>query len=251
MLRPTAAALLGALVLCTLPSPRTAQAAPVEAEPAMDQEFACLQLVPEEMSFENRPHVLRLRILLDGTTKKQAKAAVAAMRTAYDPLNVEVVPSYAKATFEGTDANDLIEQSKKVYGGKRPKGVDVVYTLTNKDIAAEGSPAGRNVAGLADCIGGIRFADRAFAVGEVDRPKDSPPTILPFPVTDVAGKTMAHEVGHLLGAHHHFASVEGANGREVATLMGPTLSIIGLRFSTLEGAAVRGHLEFHEKHAGK
>lgn len=254
MLRPTAAAaLLGALVLCTLPPARPAHAGTSESEEPLDEEFSCLELVPEISSFENRPHTLRLRILLDGTTKAQATTAVAAMRTAYTPLNIEIRPSYARTKLKGTEAKDLLEQAKKVYDGKRPKGVDVVYTLTDKDIAATASPAGKNVAGLADCLGGIRFPNRAFAVGEVDRPKGGTPPILPFPITDIAGKTMAHEIGHLLGGHHHYASIESVDqgGPQVFTLMGPTLGIITLRFSTLNSAMVRGHLELREKQSRK
>lgn len=239
-----AAALLGALALCALPPTQSAQAGSAESPPPVDEEYSCLELTPEALSFENRPHQLNLRILLDGTTKQQAESAVVAMRKAYGTLNIDVRPSYRRTKLEGTDAKDLIGQAKKVYGGRVPRGVDVVYTLTDKDIAA--GFAGPNVSGLADCIGGIRFPNRAFAIGEVTRPASAIPSILP-PVPDVAGKTMAHEVAHLLGAHHHYASIEGANGQEIATLMGPTLSIIGLRFSTLEGAAVRGHLELREK----
>lgn len=251
MTRPvlaSAAALLGALALGALPPTPSARAGAAAAPPPVDEEYSCLELTPEALSFENRPHQLKLRILLDGTTKEQAKNAVVAMRKAYGTLDIDVRPSYRQAKLEGTDAKLLLGQAKKMYGGRVPKGVDVVYTLTNKDIAV--GFAGSNVSGLADCIGGIRFPDRAFAIGEVTRPTSALPSILP-PVQDVAGKTMAHEVAHLLGAHHHYASIEGANGQEIATLMGPTLSIIGLRFSTLEGAAVRGHLELREKQSGK
>ena len=66
-------------------------------------------------------------------------------------------------SFGGTDAQGLIDQSKALFGGARPAGIDVVYTLTSKDIQAGGNTA---VAGLADCIGGVAFDDRAFAVGE-------------------------------------------------------------------------------------
>lgn len=199
------------------------------------------------MAFENAPDRLRLRILLDGTTKAQATTAVAAMRKAYEQLDIEIVPSYRKVSFTGTDAKALLEQAKAHYGGKTPRGVDIVYTLTDKDIEG-GFPAGKNVAGLADCIGGIRFPDRAFAVGEADSPRPDSAKLLPPvlpPLADGTGKTMAHEVGHLLGAHHHYASPEGMSGHgtELFTLMGPSLSIITLRFSTVNSAMVRGHME--------
>ncbi len=241
-----AVAMVGALALCTLAptGPAQAEESPgAESFGLIDDEFKCLQLVPELTSFENKPVALRLRILLDGTPKDRAEAAVEVMRKTYAALDIDVRATYRKVTFEGTDALALIGQSKKVYRGKVPRGVDVVYTLTNKDIVG-GFPAGKNVAGLADCIGGVRFPAHAFAVGEIF-PESVKSQTLPVTLADATGKTMAHEVGHLLGAHHHYASVEGYSGTgpDVLSLMGPSLSVIGLRFSSLEAAVVRGHVQ--------
>lgn len=230
--------------MCALPPARAAEEPPAESSETIDDEIACVQLLPQLTSFENEPVVLRLRILLDGKAgKDQAKAAVAAVRRAYAALDVDVRASYRRVEFTGTDAKNLLAQSKKVYGGRIPQGVDVVYTLTDKDIDG-GFPAGKNVAGLADCIGGVRFPEHAFAVGEL-LPETVRSQTLPLSVQEGTGKTMAHEIGHLLGAHHHYASVEGwsATGHEIATLMGPSLSVISLRLSTLEAAVVRGHLQ--------
>ena len=108
--------------------------------------------------------------------------------------------------------------------------------MTSKNITAAGA-LGDDVAGLADCIGGVRFPSRAFAVGETIAPREG------------TGKTMAHEVGHLLGGHHHYTSPEGmlAADPNLLDLMGPSLSLISLRFSTLNSLMVKGHAQ---KYAG-
>lgn len=230
--------------------------APAEADPIVipdplqlidvETGLECTQLVPHAIAPVREELDLHVRVLLDGVGKKVAKQAVRAMRRAYDPIDIDVRASYERVSFATRDANALNERAKRHYGGERPRGVDIVYTMTSKDITTTG-PTGGNVAGLADCIGGIRFADRAFAVGE--RIQDGPGSLLglplPLPQRDSTGKTMAHEVGHLLGAHHHYFSPEGVLARDpnVGSLMGPALNIIALRFSTLNTLMVQGHVQ--------
>lgn len=216
--------------------------APSEADPVVlpdplapidsDHLLSCTQLVPHAVSLESTRVRLDLRILLDGVSRADADRSVRAMRTAYAPLAIRVVPTYERVSFKGRDAEKLTAQAKRLYHGKRPRGVDIVYTMTSKDITAAGV-LGDNVAGLADCIGGVRYANHAFAVGEK------------FDSAVDTGKCMAHEVGHLLGGHHHYTSVEGLLGPEanVLDLMGPSLSLISLRFSTLNSLMVRAHAQ--------
>jgi hypothetical protein len=197
-----------------------------------DSILSCTQLVPHTISLDNKRVRLDLRILLDRVGRAEARRAVESMRRAYAPLNIRVAPSYEKVRFRGVDAERLNKQAKRHYGGKRPRGIDVVYTLTSKDITAAG-PLGDDVAGLADCIGGVRYARRAFAVGEVHKGGQG------------TGKIMGHEVGHLLGGHHHYTSPEGllAADPNLLDLMGPSLSLISLRFSTLNSLMVKGHAQ--------
>jgi hypothetical protein len=199
-----------------------------------DDTLTCTELTPHAVSVDNSPVRLDVRILLDGVARAEAKRAVASMRRAYSPLRISVAPSYRKVSFTGNDADGLIRQAKRLYGGERPRGTDVVYTLTNKDMSAGGDD---DVAGLADCIGGVRSAARAFAVGE-DFPSGSG-------LPEGTGKTMAHEIGHLLGGHHHYFSPEGllAPDANVGTIMAPFLDLCALRFSTLNALMVKGHAQ--------
>jgi hypothetical protein len=257
--RPTAASPLRRLLVATalvgaLLAP--VATAPAEADPLLvpdplqlidvETGLECTELVPHAIALVREELDLHVRVLLDGVGRKVAREAVRDMRRAYTPIDIDVRATYERVSFTTRDAAELNARAKRHYGGERPPGVDVVYTMTSKDVTSTG-PTGGNVAGLADCIGGIRFPDRAFAVGE--RIADGPGSLLgvpvPLPLDDATGKTMAHEIGHLLGAHHHYFSPEGllAEDPNVGSLMGPTLSIIALRFSTLNALMVQGHLQ--------
>jgi hypothetical protein len=103
----------------------------------------------------------------------------------------------------GSDAAALNQHAKRHYKGTRPRGTDVVYTMTSKTID----------------------------------PREG------------TGKTMAQKAGHLLGGHHHYTSPEGmlAADPNLLDLRGPSLSLISLRFSTLNSVMVKGHAQ---KYAG-
>ena len=200
--------------------------------------LTCTELTPHAISLDRAPVRLDLRILLDGVKRAEAKRAVVSMRKAFSPLRITVAPTYRKVSFTGRDADGLTRQAKRLYGGKRPRGTDIVYTMTSKDITAG---VGDNVAGLADCIGGVRFPSRAFAVGE-DFAAGSG-------LREGTGKTMAHEIGHVLGAHHHYTSIEGllAADPNLLDLMAPYLDLCSLRFSTVNSLMVQGHAQLYAR----
>jgi hypothetical protein len=169
--------------------------------------------------------------------------------TTYAPLGIDLRLHYdlllplinGEPRQRTTDIDELILVAKQNYGGRVPAGFDAVYAVTDIDVSG-------SIAGKADCIGGVRDTDSSFAAGEIDL-EEAPLNF--FGVTmfqDMSAKILAHEVGHLLGAHHHYAScVEGiptetvADALSVCTLMINDIGLASLNFSTLNGAVVRGH----------
>ena len=242
-------ALCAAATTCAALTPATAAADPLE----IGHIPRCTQAVPAAMSVDTTPVSLEVRVLLDGIGLDRGQAIFDRANAAYGPLGLRLAPSFEGVSLgsdgtpeDGEDAQGLIAQAKNHFGGQRPAGADLVYVLTAKDVSALGQTA---VAGMADCIGGVAFADRAFAVGEdVDARIPSFDIGLRF-LADLSAKTAAHEIGHLFGGHHHYANcAEGtpsAAEREFApcTLMFNDLSLQALRFGALEGVTVAGHAQ--------
>ena len=191
----------------------------------------CTEVTPGAVSVDDTPVTLGLRVVLDGVSAGQADAFVAAARSSYAPLNIALLVSYDSAGFSSSDGGQLINEVKAFYGGSRPAGTHLVYVLTAKNLT-DGGAFGDSLAGLADCIGGVAYPQNAFAVGEAD--------------PEIAAKVMAHELGHLLGAHHHYANCAEAlpnGGDNVCTLMINDVGLAALPFSTLNGTVVRGHAQ--------
>jgi hypothetical protein len=233
-----ALALLGASSLSVSPM---ATAAPVE----LVELPQCTQAIPAAVSITKTAINLQVRVLLDGVSLSQAQQIVAKAQAAYNQPKITLVPSYQAVTFNGSDGAQLIAQAKSYYGGVRPGGIDLVYLMTNKDITD--AVNGSGLAGLADCIGGVAHADTAFAVGEV---AEYPPiNLVAYKLyTNTGAKVMAHEIGHLMGAHHHYAScVEGLVPMNDApcTLMFNTIELQKLDFSFLNTNIVRGHAQLY------
>ncbi len=213
--------------------PLIAQADPIEVGDLP----ACTSLTPAVISLDSTPVTLDVRVLLDGVSAQRGKEIMDRAADSYTPLGITVSNSYEAVSFVGNDANDLIGQAKAYYGGERPEGIDIVYVLTSKDVDL--------LNGLADCIGGVKYPDRAFAVGEA---LDATPTdLLLYTLhTEKPAKTAAHEIGHLLGGHHHYANcAQGALnfGGAPCTLMFNTSELKYNEFSLLNGIVVRGHAQ--------
>lgn len=203
---------------------------------------------------------LHLLVITDGITRSEADAIITKAEAAYAALEIDLVPTYKKATLAGdgykqgasgtkvptADAAALVEEARTMLGGTRPVGTDLVYIATNKDLHLDGD---YSFSGYADCTGGVRYPNRAFAAGEAWAKIE---TLGPLNFyTDAAAKIAGHELGHLLGAHHHYANcVEGiepadANNREpsACTLMTALDDLQSLRFGALEAVVIRGHAE--------
>ncbi|MGH2710484.1 MAG: hypothetical protein ACRDH9_04670 [Actinomycetota bacterium] len=169
--------------------------------------------------------------------------------TTYAPLGIELRLHYdllmplvnGEPRQRTTDIDELILVAKQNYGGRVPAGFDAVYAVTDIDVSG-------TIAGKADCIGGVRATDSSFAAGEIDL-EEVPLNFLGVTMfQDMSAKILAHEVGHLLGAHHHYANcAEGVptetipDALSACTLMINDIGLASLNFSTLNGAIVRGH----------
>jgi hypothetical protein len=205
----------------------------------------CLEAVPAAVAVPGDPVTLDVTVLLDGVTSARATHIMNVAASSYSPLGIALRYGFQTVGFGTDSASGIIEAAKSHFGGARPAGSDVVLVLTSKDIQDGGNTA---VAGLADCIGGVAFPENAFAVAEVTVPDaGSPigPLVLGY---EMPAKIAAHEIGHLMGAHHHYANcVEGIGADDLSgdtgpcTLMSNFVDFQGRNFSTLEGAVVRGH----------
>lgn len=249
---PMAAVLSAGLLVVSMAASALADHVNARSAARVDRAEDCLEAVPEETSLsgitdDGKRVSLEVLVLLDAVPLERGQQVMAKAAEAYAPLNIDLRSRFAEVTLpsekvvqgEATSSHGfLMKQVKTLAGGARPADVDVVYLLTGQEIDGP-------VAGFADCIGGVRYPNRAFAIGEED------PDFREWTVNILlwaSAKIAAHEVGHLMGAHHHYANcAEGsptaAANREVApcTTMFNDIGLLSLRFSTLEGAAIRGH----------
>lgn len=221
----------------------------------IDTERECLEPVPDSLGVqgvtdEGQNVSLDVYLLLDGVSSDRANAVFTTAAESYAPLGITLKWTIQTVSFTGDNAYGMLTQAKDLFKGQRPKGYDVVFVLTSKDLTVLGQTT---VAGLADCIGGVRFPERAFAVGEVIQFEDFRPEELPsfspfIFYKHATAETAAHEIGHLMGGHHQYANcVEGAptaveeNEPAPCTLMFNSLDFMSRNFGLPNGAVVRGH----------
>jgi hypothetical protein len=209
----------------------------------------CTEAVPAVVTTTTSvPVTLNVRVLLDGLTAAQAGPIMTEAQKSYFNMGLRVSWTYASVAFSGTDGQGLIDQAKAFYGGQRPAGTDLVYVLTAKDI--EQGVNGNALAGLADCIGGVAFPDRSFAVGEgisAYEPVQFGPL---FVGANTAARVAAHELGHLMGAHHHYANCPTPTvrtGDNLCTLMINDVGLAGRPFSVLNQRIVHGHAQLYAR----
>ena len=187
--------------------------------------------------------------LLEVAPQPYAELGIDLVWAGWDLLDATVADLAGRTT----ESQEIIDLARGQYGGVRPDAVDIVYVATDADIQALGQTA---VAGQADCIGGVGNPENAFAVGEIGDALVDPKGGIPIgPVTfyrDFAAKVAAHEIGHLMGGHHHYQEcatpgpVTSAVARAeigACTLMSNAVDFQTLPFGTLNGVVVRGHAE--------
>jgi len=242
-MRKRLAAVVTAGAIFAFSSSAPAQAAPIE----IGHIPQCTELVPAAISLDNTPVNLETRVLLDGVSLERGQQVFQVARNSYAPGRINLIATFETVSFNGADAQGLINQAKTRFGGTRPAGADLVYVLTNKDIHAGGQAA---VAGLADCIGGVAFPGRAFAVGENFSTDEA--SLLGIPIAgQLTAKVAAHELGHLMGGHHHYANcIEGLLSEfpgelSPCTLMFNAVDLSSINFATLNGLVVNGHAQLY------
>lgn len=220
----------------------------------IDDAEDCVEATPAESSVygvegDRSDIVLDVHFVLDDLHYEWGQEMVELAAEPFADVGIVLDPTFEEVHFEPTgaladgrptiDPNQLIEATRGHLGGYRPHGSDVVYTFTAKQLVSSGA-LGSAVAGQADCIGGVRYPDAAFAVGEIGARND--------PAGNKrGGKIAAHEIAHLMGAHHHYANCAEADQEGLqedltaCTLMFNDLFMVSLRMSTINGAIVRGH----------
>ena len=229
-----AVAAMAAAVLTAAPA---AQADPVEIGHIPE----CTEAVPAAISADTTPVTLTVHVWLDGVERRPRPGDLRARPGGLQPGGHHAGADVRRSGFGNTDASAIIEEAKAA----GTQGAEAVYVLTSKDIHASGNTA---VAGLADCIGGVAIPGRSFAVGE-DVALNEVDLLGVRLLADLSAKTAAHEIGHLLGGHHHYANcAEGANAvaqsrAEPCSLMFNDLSFQALTFGVVNGAVVRGHAQ--------
>lgn len=216
---------------------------------SFDEERECLEPAPAAFDVggvtdDGSKVSLDVVVLLDKVSLTRGQGIFAKAAESYSPLKIDLRPEFKEVSFKGTEIHGMLAQAKDLFKGQRPQGTDVVYVLTSKDLTLLGLPV---AGGLADCIGGVRFPERAFAVG-ID--KDFTTEFGPFTFdTNIPAKVAAHEIGHLMGGQHHYANcVEGIPSelleeREVSpcTLMFNAADFVSHNFSSTNALIVRGH----------
>lgn len=224
----------------------------------------CLELVPENVAVpvvdSGEMIELSVMLLLDGTDAAVAEQLMARAAESYKPLNINLrLVKTKEVSYTTTLSEELIAAAKQTVGGVPPKGIDLVGVFTNKTMQSATGGAG-TVVGQADCIGGIRWDDTSFFVvsdiRHIEDPKSGTTGTLNSmglnPNVDATAEVFAHEIGHLMGAHHHYSNcVEGnltsgsTNDVSPCTLMFPAVNFASLNFAAIEGATVRGHAVNH------
>lgn len=197
-----------------------------------------------QAAIDARGREIRDAFLAEGA-QAYADIGVTLDYASFDLLEAPDLRSGARAEqLEGQEAIDLAKQQ---YGGERPAGTDLVYVLSDRDLTSGGSSG---LAGLADCIGGVTYPERAFATGELDPDAAFGIGAASF-YEEYTAKVAAHEVGHLMGAHHHYqacgpyAATNAADGYGVGacTLMTNFVDFVTFPFSPTNQIVVRGHAD--------
>ena len=202
-----------------------------------DREQDCFQLEPAVVPVPadlTKPLRLGVTVVTTPDLLAEVRRESAVIVDDFKALNIAVRLRFVGMGLPGDgDPDRLMSAVRARFGGERPAGSDVVY------IASDFFPGG-----IADCIGGIRFPERAFALGQVHYTAQGAP--VPGNGGVRMGHIASHEIGHLLGARHeHSNCAQGALAAEPGpcTVMSPAALTGSGQWSVLEAAYVRYFVE--------
>lgn len=254
MKKAVAGCVLAALLPLSASAPATSH-----ARRPLDAERDCRELVPAAYSApvlsadDGRTVRYDVLVFTDGVERTWARTLIEEARASYAPLSVRLKATLrpldlpADGSFDGRPTAGtvfLFDALRDAVGGKRPARYDAVMLLTEKsmysftdgdgDGQADESERQHGTIGEAACAGGVRWPETAFALADARFSSDA----------KQVGITVAHELGHLLGGHHHLANcTEGV--REAAatpcTVMWAYSLAIASTFTSANAAIVRGH----------
>lgn len=240
-----------AAVVAALPAP--ARAAVVRDAAVIDRgaEDCTSSITPEVVpppAVTTEPELpLEVRVMAEAAHLAQAKEHLAVTRGIFDRIGIrlkvryDVVVPPAEWEVSGYQLHydEIFDFMRSHYGGGRPAGVDLVYFITR---FWDG--------GIADCVGGVRSPTSAFALGSIDYELMGEVAV---PTAD-EGVIAAHELGHLLGAHHHYSNCTealpsgGLRGDfNPCTTMSPLAATASTTFGLLERSYVRYYTATYAK----
>lgn len=195
------------------------------------------------------PLLLRVLVLADGISVFRASEITSRAEAAFRGSDIRVEWRVAEVDFPGAEAEDLLDLSRDFVGGTPPAGFDLVHLITSVNVLDDGVDS---LSGRADCLGGIRYPEYAFSVSEDDPAVERREVLGVREYPNYSAVVVAHEVAHLLGAHHYHGNcAEGASAGDPdfasCTVMEAAVQWRSLRFGLLERATIRSVLEEYSR----
>ena len=248
------AALVAAMTLL-VPGVADALSPKSDVLPVYDVAIDCERILPTREAVD---HVipgagslipLNVLVVVDRRDITKAEASFKLASKAFERVGIDLNWRMRRKSIPnlGLETEPYLKWLKKGTGGMRPRGFDVVYLATSHRLYSNGQ---------ADCIGGIAYAQHAFAVGALEWYGVLGVRVVGYsedllqgpPVVDGGAKLVVHEIGHLLGGHHHFGSCgtppEPDDPTHPCDVMNPALvQQIGLHYGPVNAAIVRQHAQ--------